>query len=84
MITLTPPPHIQAAIAAACAAEDERRMRSPEETTGGATSIQAADRSYKHAYQLALALAQRIGLTVPFQYNGMECFATPGEPWKRG
>jgi hypothetical protein len=82
MMTLTPPPHIQAAIAAACAAEDERRMRS-EETTRGTTRIQAGDCSYKHAYQLALALAQRIGLTVPFQYNGMECFATPGDQWKR-
>ena len=83
MITLTPPPHIQAAIAAACAAEDERLMRSPAETTRGATRPQASDSSYKHAYQLALALAQRIGLTVPFDYNGMECFATPGDSWKR-
>jgi hypothetical protein len=83
MMTLTPPPHIQAAIAAACAAEDERRMQSPEETTRGTTHTQAGDCSYKHAYQLALALAQRIGLTVPFQYNGMECFAAPGDQWRR-
>jgi len=83
MMTLTPPPHIQAAIAAACAAEDERLMRS-EETTRGTTRSEARACSYKHAYQQALALAQRIGLTVPFQYNGMECFAAPGEQWKRG
>jgi len=56
-------------------------MRS--EDTRSTTRIQADDCSYKHAYQLALALAQRIGLTVPFQYNGMECFAVPGESWRR-
>ncbi|HEY8961288.1 MAG TPA: hypothetical protein VIM57_03720 [Luteolibacter sp.] len=82
MITLTPPPHIQAAISAACAAEDERLMRSPVKATQGASRTQADDRSFKHAYQVALALAQRIGLTVPFDYNGVECFATPDDSWK--
>ena len=82
MMTLTPPPHVQAAIAAACAAEDERMTRS-EETTRGTTRVEARDCSYKHAYQLALALAQRLGLTVPFQYNGMECFAAPSDSWTR-
>jgi len=82
MMTLTPPPHIQAAIAAACAAEDERMTRS-RDNQARATHSETRDRSFKHAYQRALALAQRIGLTVPFQYNGMECFATPGDSWKR-
>jgi hypothetical protein len=83
MMTLTPPPHIQAAIAAACAAEDERLMRSPKEKTRDTTRVPANDCAYRHTYQQALALAQRIGLTVPFHYNGMECFATPADSWKR-
>lgn len=83
MMTLTPPPHIQAAIAAACAAEDERMTRSRENQTRGNAHVETRDCSFKHAYQRALALAQRIGLTVPFQYNGMECFATPGDSWRR-
>lgn len=82
MMTLTPPPHIQAAIVAACAAEDERLMR-PREVKARDTRVVTPDCAYKHAYQLALALAQRIGLTVPFQYNGMECFAAPSDSWKR-
>jgi len=77
MMTLTPPPHIQAAIAAACAAEDERMTRSGSEAR--TAHVETRDSSFKHAYQRALALAQRIGLTVPFQYNGMECFASPSD-----
>lgn len=79
MITLPPPPHIQAAIAAACAAEDEHLRRSPENKPR-ATRAFTGECSYQHAYQRALTLAKRIGLTVPFQYNEIECFATPFPP----
>jgi hypothetical protein len=77
MLTLPPPPHIQAAIAAACAAEDEHLIQ-PR-----ATRAFASECAYQRAYQRARALAQRIGLTVPFQYNGIECFATPADSMRR-
>jgi hypothetical protein len=57
---MTPPPHIQAAIAAACAAEDKRMMRAREAKARDARCTEASPILYRKAYQQALLLAKRI------------------------
>jgi len=57
---MTPPPHIQAAIAAACAAEDKRVMRAREEKARDARRAETNSLLYRKAYQQALLLAKRL------------------------